>query len=515
MAVRFIRPPADPVSAQDTGTFCPPLPRAVLDRHGGRILDPASAAVVPGSAVPRSTVYRPGVLLVPTAMVDEHPSGLAEYFADERGLNVAVRRRARGVGPVSIVLAPRAGDTAPRAVDSWTELQHLRSVSAFGDHAQGATIEHLLFSAVSIAGTPWDISGLPGVSTYSRSAGRTRIPVHWQAPQPARKDVGRRPVVAVPDTGIAPHPWFGIEDRTSGPPETSFLSVMPELQQAILDNQVRLAASTPTQQLIGYWDDPITSDAMLGDVATDAGHGTFITGIIHQAAPDADVLAIRVIHSDGVAYESDVLLALHALLDRVRRAQEGGRPELMVDVVSMSLGYFDEAAGAGTSPIADVLGELTARGVVVVAAAGNDATSRRFYPAALSDRPSEANGGPPVFAVGALNPNGSKALFSNDGPWVNCWATGAGVVSTYPTDIDGSLTAQRVVAGQGRAGLDPDDFSCGFAVWDGTSFAAPLAAARFAAELLAVGMGNDVLSLASVDRGTTVKRAWAALENLW
>jgi hypothetical protein len=152
--------------------------------------------------------------------------------------------------------------------------------------------------------------------------------------------------------------------------------------------------------------------------------------------------------------------------------------------------------------------------VLVVAAAGNDATTRRFYPAAFAAAPSVNGGGPPVVSVGALNPNGSKALFSNDGSWVHHWATGAAVVSTYPIDVQGSATPDHDVPGRHRDSLDPDDFKAGFAVWDGTSFAAPLGAARLADALLRDAATDPSLGLAATDRQVMVERASAAWKTI-
>ena len=90
-----------------------------------------------------------------------------------------------------------------------------------------------------------------------------------------------------------------------------------------------------------------------------------------------------------------------------------------------------------------------------------------------------------MVAVGAQNPDGTVALFSNTGPWVQFWATGAAVVSTIPTSFDGSHLpeARTLAAGRIRASLDPDNFCAGFAVWTGTSFAAPIVAAEIAEAL--------------------------------
>ena len=256
------------------------------------------------------------------------------------------------------------------------------------------------------------------------------------------------------------------------------------------------------QLIADAWDGPAAGDPLLGELNDATGHGTFIAGIVRQAAPDARVLAIRIMHSDDVVYEGDLLCALALLADRIAAAEDGSMAG-MVDVVSLSLGYFDESAADVTdsSGLWQVIQVLLDLGVAVVAAAGNYSTSRRFYPAAFSLQPSPV----PVISVGALNPNGSKALFSDGGRWVRAWAAGAAVVSTYPDDVNGSLTPQvrvrtrrdGLAPGDGppddREALDPDDFRGGFAVWSGTSFAAPLIAAKIAARLLeqAAELGLD------------------------
>ena len=214
---------------------------------------------------------------------------------------------------------------------------------------------------------------------------------------------------------------------------------------------------------------------------------------MRQVAPDAQVLAVRIMHSDGVVYEGDLICALGLLAERIAIA-EAGDLAAMVDVVSLSLGYFDESAAdvAYSSGLWQVIQALLELGVAVVTAAGNYSTSRRFYPAAFSLEPGAA-GPVPLISVGALNPNGSKALFSDGGRWINAWATGAAMVSTFPVDINGrrcpqirmrSHPASAMPAGLAlppeREALDPDDYRGGFATWSGTSFAAPLLAAHIA-----------------------------------
>jgi subtilisin family serine protease len=98
----------------------------------------------------------------------------------------------------------------------------------------------------------------------------------------------------------------------------------------------------------------------------------------------------------------------------------------------------------------------------------------------------------PLLSVGALNPDGSVALFSNSGDWVACYSPGAALVSTMPlvdssqrsgVDTGYGPPADREVASW-RATVDPDNFT-GFGTWSGTSFAAPVAAAAAARAILA------------------------------
>ena len=536
MVVRFVRDEGKGPAPEDPGTVnaLPVPPRELLDRHGARLLDPLIATVAPDRPAPRTTVYRPGVLLIPARYLYD-PATL-EAINDvlaKAGL-VAVPAQTRGDGgetslaaaqlpdlpdlPLRALLRVRS-ESDPVVVDSWRGLQYLRAAGDSGELdrqiVDSIGIEHIFFTTPVFGGVPWETSGVGGTpwetssagagSTYGRTRGVNRIPVTLNAHKPRRSERcdGRRLVIAVPDTGIGPHPWFGLKDRKT-PPSGHGLLVAPDIQAEIL--QAEQAASTvSTQLLTDFWDAPSTGQPLIGDIDTDTGHGTFIAGIIRQACPDADILAIRVIHSDGVAYEADVLLVLHLLAERVKDAQQNNRPDRMVDVISLSLGYFEESPAdvVYTGQLGLVIAELTGLGVVVLAAAGNDATSRRFYPAAFADQPVAPGSGPQVISVGALNPNTTKALFSNDAPWVRCWATGAAVVSTYPTDVSGSAEPDHKLVG--RASLDPDDFSAGFAVWDGTSFAAPLAAAAVGTALIDEG------DLTTIDRETVIKRARTAL----
>jgi Subtilase family len=246
---------------------------------------------------------------------------------------------------------------------------------------------------------------------WTGPAGRPRP----AAPPPApRVAAVRRPVtVAVLDTGLSPHPWYDATDWYAAQRDE-----VAEVLDADLDYEL---------------------DAQ-------AGHGTFIAGVLLRHAPGARIRAKRVIGGDGVGDELDVLRALAWLASWGR-----------ADVVNLSLGchtYDDRPSPLVARAIA-ALGRRT----VVVACAGNHASDRPFWPAALKH----------VIAVAALD-GADRAWFSDYGWWVDACAPGVGVASCF-VRFDGPRPPVR--------GIDPDEFH-GYASWSGTSFAAPAVAGAIA-----------------------------------
>ena len=141
--------------------------------------------------------------------------------------------------------------------------------------------------------------------------------------------------------------------------------------------------------------------------------------------------------------------------------EEGGR---RIDVLNLSLGYYhetpeDELFDRTLSELLTVARRL---GCAVVCSAGNEATDRPTFPAALwnwagSDfRVEEPVDAAPHVSVGALNPNGSVALFSNIGAWVHTYAPGAAVLSTSPPFNGGVQAGTRSDRlGMRRETIDP------------------------------------------------------------
>lgn len=186
------------------------------------------------------------------------------------------------------------------------------------------------------------------------------------------------------------------------------------------------------------------------------GHGTFVAGVAKCQAPTARVSVADHFSTSGAELE-DVMVG--KLEDLVAQSPAP-------DVINLSAGTYTRD---NWSSIGFELFQQDHPNVVLVAAAGNDATDRPFYPAAYDW----------AVSVGALGPDQThRAWFSNYGPWVDVYALGEGHVNAYAT---GEYTYQeppKRPAVQNFAGM---------ARWDGTSFAAPLVAGLIADRMARTG----------------------------
>lgn len=189
-----------------------------------------------------------------------------------------------------------------------------------------------------------------------------------------------------------------------------------------------------------------------------AGHGTHVAGIIALLAPEAKIMPLRVLNSEGVGTVDSVVKALNFVQEFADdNSGKGDGPHIPI-VVNLSLGLPEQSF----TLLAALRGVLN-DGIPVIASAGNNNSSVKHYPAAGDI------GNLDVIAVSATDPNDRKAAFSNFGNWINLSAPGVGIYSTF--------------------------LNSRFASWDGTSMAAPFVSAETAlimSKLSARNHGRDL-----------------------
>jgi subtilisin family serine protease len=250
------------------------------------------------------------------------------------------------------------------------------------------------------------------------------------------------PRVVVLDTGLAPNNLGGTIDRVSARPAEPW----GPSHGGTTDNR-----EAPDENF-DEWIDPAS------------GHGTFISGLISRLAPTATVEVGRVLETTGEGDDADVAYRVEQLLHDPP------------DILCLSCSCVTKN---DQPPLAltDAVDRLMRKGTVVVAAAGNSATSRLNWPAAQQG----------VVSVGALGPHG-PAWFTNFGAWVSCCAPGVDVISNFFTDTDY------------RDDNDPGtaDFR-GWAKWSGTSFSAPIVAAAIARHMALHGVDATAAKARVID----------------
>jgi len=160
------------------------------------------------------------------------------------------------------------------------------------------------------------------------------------------------------------------------------------------------------------------------------GHGTAVAGIIRQVAPGAKILPVRVLRPDGSGNARDVAGA-------IRFATDQG-----VQIIHLSI-----AASVANEGVRAALQHAVSRGILVVAACGNDGSDRCEAPAnALAGKNPLGRFG---VSVSAVNTDGTFPSWSTHGGEV--LAPGVGLQSAYPqgrtVDATGSSFAAPLVTG--------------------------------------------------------------------
>ncbi len=215
---------------------------------------------------------------------------------------------------------------------------------------------------------------------------------------PDGADAGVRITVAIIDTGLdATHPF---------------------LQDAVRGDGVSFIPGDASTADTG---DGVDND---GDGVADelVGHGTFVAGLVRLVAPEADLLPIRIVESDGASN-------LFRLAQGIAAAIDGG-----ADVINLSLG-----SNIDLGVVEDAVLDAVDLGIPVICSVGNDGLAEPIrYPAGYTG----------MIAVAGTDNEDRAAAFTNFGTHVSLSAPAVRVGSTIPGG--------------------------GFGYADGTSYSAPL-----------------------------------------
>lgn len=237
-----------------------------------------------------------------------------------------------------------------------------------------------------------------------------------------------------------------------------------------------------------------------------ADHGLFAAGIVHSMVPEATLHLVEVLNSYGVgSFESVAKGLLHALAVRHKHGEARlivncsfmlSAPEPLPDKSHTHSDYATELDDPSiftymNKPFSDIIATLIRQGIVIVAAAGNDAEPGAARPAVRY--PAAFDG---VISVGALPRSGLltnwvHATYSNASGRVGKEGyltlggepgTDNGVLGIYLDNFPEPLHADhRQLPEHEDAHTYSSANANGWGWWAGTSFATPIVAGCMAA----------------------------------
>src|SRR5246127_3086556 len=239
-------------------------------------------------------------------------------------------------------------------------------------------------------------------------------------------------IVAVIDTGVDPNQPVlspvlleGYDFTRNQPGASEWLDVTGA-QAGTVQAQNENQRPGYVQQSTAAVLDQSTAAVLDGSPYVAFGHGTMTSGLVHLVAPKAKILPLKAFSANGTGYLSNIVAALYYAVQN------------HANVVNMS---FD--LGSSSPSLQRAVSYANKAGVVLVAAAGNESTNARVYPAAMNGN---------VVGIASTTDWDARSSFSNYGS-ADVWiaAPGEYVISTYPggtyASESGTSFSSPIVAG--------------------------------------------------------------------
>ncbi|MDZ5471920.1 S8 family serine peptidase [Bacillus sp. 31A1R] len=204
---------------------------------------------------------------------------------------------------------------------------------------------------------------------------------------------------------------------------------MKEVIVAVIDDGIELNHSDLKDQIVFPYDVITQSRSEINQ----GKHGTHVAGIIAASinnqfggsgvAPKTKIMPINVFNGE-YAYTSDIIKGIHYALENGAK------------IINLSLGM-----PSYSKELEEAIQNAYQKGLVIIAAAGNESNSQFYYPAAYKE----------VISVSATNEQDQFASFSNFGSHIDVSAPGYNILSTLPNNqlgyMSGTSMASPMVAG--------------------------------------------------------------------
>jgi serine protease len=355
-----------------------PSPLRLLGAFAATIAVLAAAALTAHAA--RADDYVPGQVVV------GYSSGPTATVAADATRRMGMRQVDSAATPQAHVLQVPRGQTVSGAV---SRLRHQPGVA----YAVPNYLAHLAGGWIPDDGGRGTVAGAWQAMQWNfLPVSGVNAPQAWANLRADRRPGGLGVVVAVLDTGVAYRDWHEFHESPDFA-KTKFV-------------------------------DPYDFVARNAFPLDREGHGTFVAGTLAEStnnrlgltglAYGASIMPVRVLNGDGTGDAATIAKGIRYAV--ARHAQ----------VINLSL-EFDPSINQGDIP--DILSAIRYahnRGVVVVAASGNEGIGRVAYPARAK----------PVISVGATTRDRCLAEYSNGGARLSLVAPGGGEDSTFISDPD-------------------------------------------------------------------------------
>jgi thermitase len=205
---------------------------------------------------------------------------------------------------------------------------------------------------------------------------------------------------------------------------TNLSADVPEITVAVIDSGICADHPDLAGRILDGWDfleqDSVPQDefghgcAVSGVIAANPNNGVGIIG----AAPNAEIMPLRVLDAQGVGSYSDVAAAIVYAVDNGAQ------------IINLSLG-----GPSPSSTLESAVHYADSHGVMVIAAAGNTGGSV-LYPAAYD----------PVIAVASVDQDLQRSSFSSYGPEIDLLAPGRDILTTRADGSYGLMSGTSFAA---------------------------------------------------------------------